>query len=318
MPGNDSSYQWQFNIPENETPFQYNPERGFVSSANQRPSDSSYPYYLGRDYPMFRGLYVNRQLSYMNAITIQDMIALQNSNYNLFAEMAMPVMLNHLDPSDLGVLERKYFDELKKWNFNDDKDSKAAVVFDVFWKHLREAVYDDEYAGAPKIAKKPDDVTLLEGLVRDSVYHFTDNIQIPNIENLDLIMLSAFRATAKEIEPLESSGKWRWGAYKDAHISHLLKLPAFSAEHPNLGGGKNDINAITSDHGPSWRMVVQLSNQPEAYGIYPGGQSGNPGSRYYNNTIENWSKGDYYQLWMMQSSQQADARIRGTMHFVKG
>ena len=33
MPGMDSTYQWQGMIPQNEIPFQYNPARGFVSSA---------------------------------------------------------------------------------------------------------------------------------------------------------------------------------------------------------------------------------------------------------------------------------------------
>jgi len=317
MPGNDSSYDWQFMIPENETPFQYNPPRGFVSSANQRPADTSYPYYLGRDYPMIRGLYINRQLNYMNNISIQDMIALQNSNYNLFAEMAIPVMVNHLDAKDFGTLEKKYMEELRRWDFNENKESRAAVIFDLFWKQLKAAVYDDELSKAPKNIAKPQDVSLLEALMTDSVYKFTDNIYTPALENEELIMLSAFRKTAKEIEKMETEGKLNWGAYKDAHISHLLKISAFSSEHLVLGGGKQDINAITSDHGPSWRMVVQLSDVPEAYGIYPGGQSGNPGSKYYNNAIENWSSGNYFQLWKMQPSDKNDARITGLIHFAK-
>ena len=63
MPGTDSSYMWQGMIPQDETPFQYNPERGFVSSANQKPADSTYPYYLGRNYPPYRGLIINRKIS---------------------------------------------------------------------------------------------------------------------------------------------------------------------------------------------------------------------------------------------------------------
>ena len=31
---------------------------------------------------------------------------------------------------------------------------------------------------------------------------------------------------------------------------------------------------------PSWRMIVQLSNPTEAYGVYPGGQDGNPGVNF--------------------------------------
>ena len=43
-------------------------------------------------------------------------------------------------------------------------------------------------------------------------------------------------------------------------------------------------------------MVVEMKDEPEAYGIYPGGQSGNPGSKYYDGSVDNWSKGQYYQI----------------------
>ncbi|GAC1593521.1 MAG: hypothetical protein NVS3B19_15730 [Ginsengibacter sp.] len=69
MPGVDSNYEWKGMIPQDEVPFQYNPERGFISSANQRPADSTYPYYLGRGYPPYRGLIINRKLTSMNGIT---------------------------------------------------------------------------------------------------------------------------------------------------------------------------------------------------------------------------------------------------------
>jgi len=49
-------------------------------------------------------------------------------------------------------------------------------------------------------------------------------------------------------------------------------------------------------HGPSWRMVVHLTDEIEAYGLYPGGQSGNPGSAYYDSFIDYWAAGKYYRL----------------------
>lgn len=97
MPGSDSSYMWQAMIPMDETPYQYNPERGFVSSANQRPTDTAYHYYLGRDYPSPRGIIVNRKLAGMQNITPRDMMEMQTDNYNVFGEMAAPVFTKNLD-----------------------------------------------------------------------------------------------------------------------------------------------------------------------------------------------------------------------------
>ena len=50
----------------------------------------------------------------------------------------------------------------------------------------------------------------------------------------------------------------------------------------NVGGWGNTINAYGHSHGPSWRMIVHLTPETEAYGVYPGGQNGNPGSKYYD------------------------------------
>jgi penicillin amidase len=57
-------------------------------------------------------------------------------------------------------------------------------------------------------------------------------------------------------------------------------------------------------------MIVQLSANTEAYGIYPGGQSGNPGSPYYDNFIDNWSNGKYYPLWMMNREEGTDTKVK--------
>jgi penicillin amidase len=62
-------------------------------------------------------------------------------------------------------------------------------------------------------------------------------------------------------------------------------------------------------------MIVSLTPETEAWGIYPSGQSGNPGSRFYDNFIDDWVAGKYYRLWMMKASEQGDKRIIGTMHF---
>jgi penicillin amidase len=47
-------------------------------------------------------------------------------------------------------------------------------------------------------------------------------------------------------------------------------------------------------------MVVELGPEIKAYGIYPGGQSGNPGSPYYEDMIDDWNSGELYPLWFMK------------------
>ena len=69
---------------------------------------------------------------------------------------------------------------------------------------------------------------------------------------------------------------------------------------------------------PSWRMIVQLTTPTEAYGVYPGGQSGNPGSRFYDDYVDNWVAGKYNKLWIMGEGDRTDKNIKWTMKFGKG
>jgi hypothetical protein len=52
-------------------------EAGFVSSANQHPTSSDYPYYLGWFFPQYRGKRINQKLSKMNSIIPDDCRLLQ-------------------------------------------------------------------------------------------------------------------------------------------------------------------------------------------------------------------------------------------------
>jgi penicillin amidase len=55
-------------------------------------------------------------------------------------------------------------------------------------------------------------------------------------------------------------------------------------------------------------MIVQLGDRPVAYGIYPGGQSGNEGSTYYDDFLSDWNKGKYYRLSFFMSQTEAAAQ----------
>jgi len=318
MPGIDSSYLWQGMIPQDEVPNQLNPERGFVSSANQKPvDDTNYPYYLGRNYPVFRGKVLNTQLSKMQNVSIEDMKALQNSNLNGFAVSAVPVILKHLNPASINGDEKKYFELLKNWNLRNDKDSKGATVYELLWNELFDLIYEDEYKNAPEVILYPYASTLLEALLKDPDYKFVDIVGTTQKENISDILNIAFKNITPELKKLEKNDNLGWGEYKATKVSHLTKLGPFSRNDIVSGGNANAVNATKKGHGPSWRMIVSLTANTEAYGVYPGGQNGNPGSKYYDNFIDTWADGKYYPLWVMNASEQNDSRVKWKMNFIK-
>ena len=80
-----------------------------------------------------------------------------------------------------------------------------------------------------------------------------------------------------------------------------------------MGGGRNAINATRGGVGPSWRMVVELGPEVKSWGIYPGGQSGNPGSPHYDDFVDTWARGELDELLFMQSPEDAPGSIHRTL-----
>ena len=47
-----------------------------------------------------------------------------------------------------------------------------------------------------------------------------------------------------------------------------------------------------------------MSTPVQAYGVYPGGQSGNPGSPFYDNMIDHWANGKYYKKHFLKTPEE--------------
>lgn len=296
MPGTDSTFGWQGDVAIEENLTMYNPGRGYVSSANQYPYDTTYPYYQGGTFELFRGLTIDRYLASMENVTVADMQRMQTDNYNTFAELARPVLLRYVSEATLNADEKKYVDLLSNWNLRADANEKAATVLKVWWDSLTVCMYRDELAQSSKPMPWPEKSTLIEALVRDPNYSFADDITTPEKETVAETVIKAYRLAIPALKQYERENRLEWGAYKDGAVTHLLKIPSLSRLHVLGGGGENIINAFKGTHGPSWRMVVELTDNINAYGVYPGGQNGNPGSKYYDSFIDSWVAGRYYRL----------------------
>ena len=320
MPGEDSSYMWQGFIPQGENPHSKNPERGYLESANQRPVDSTYPYFIPGSYITARAITIENYLSKMNGITPNDMMQLQNNYFNTLAEDVRPILLQFVREDDLNAAEKKYLDIFKSWDLMASPDSKGQTVYQCWFDSLEVGIWQDELSRTRPMSPWPNEQTTMEWLKRDSAFKFIDDINTPQIETIYDVVTIALKKASIELVKIEAAGKLEWTKFKNPTVYHLLKdaLPAFARKGLNVGGNGNIINAVTHSHGPSWRMVVQLSTPTEAYGVYPGGQSGNPGSKYYDDYIDNWVAGKYNKLWFMREGDRMDKNIKWTMKFKNG
>jgi len=156
---------------------------------------------------------------------------------------------------------------------------------------------------------------LMDDINKYPDFKFFDDINTPQKETLADDVTAAFQKAAAVIRKADENGTMAWAKYKDTRVEHLARIDAFSRLHLPIGGGTNTINAAKEQHGPSWRMIVSLTPETEAWGVFPGGESGNPGSRFYDDFVSDWALGKYYPLWMMKASDVNDKRVKWEMSF---
>ncbi|MGS2726306.1 penicillin acylase family protein [Psychroserpens sp. BH13MA-6] len=304
MDGSDPDHDWQSFIPQAYNAHTKNPERGFVSSANQHPVDESYPFYVFNDgYETYRNRVINEFLDSKDKITVDDFKDLQNNNFNLKASELLPYIFETMNTSALTEEEKEIYQQIQAWDFNSDIDQIGPSIWTTWWRNLYGKVWD-EYDAENIALDKPFTYQTIYLLKNHPDDEFMDIIDTPEVETAQDLFLMSFKETAKTLmEWKAQNGPYNWKAYKATYVGHLLQaLPAFSRFDLPIGGDRNTVNAADKNHGPSWRMIVEMSTPPKALGIYPGGQSGNPGSYYYDNFIDDWAVGNYHELLFLQNA----------------
>ena len=285
-----------------ENPHVLNPAQGYVASANQVTTDSTYPYnYTNSGWVNLRAWRINHLLSGMQKASVADMQAMQNDTYSELAAKIAPIFLMYTHTNS------RYVDELKKWDYHLNADSKAATFFQVWWSYFYEIYWSSvELSHVPNALKPLQEITIL--LSMDEVHYsgYSEHL----VANVEWSCKKALDSMGR----LEKSASSDWYKVKNTSVTDLAKLAAFSYDHMKIGGWGNTINAAKGDHGPSWRMIVQMGKEIEAYGVYPGGQSGNPGSKYYADYLQHWVEGKYYKLdFLPNSDKQDDKAIKYTL-----
>jgi len=325
LDGTDPAYDWQGWIPAAHNPHTKNPARGFVSSANQFSAGPDYPYYLNWAYANYeRGHRINQRLAAMRQATPDSLRELQNDVLDLNAQLMLPRMLELVSapsegmvPPAPGTAEAKVLAEMRRWPYQYTADAVGASVFNLWYNDLVKRLWEDEFGS--KVTgvemRYPGRDRTNNLILREPNSPWVDDRRTPTKETLPQLVLQSLQfatdSLTQKFGPL--SAKWRWANQKSTDVLHLLQLKGFGVMDVDCGGGAGIVNATSERNGPSWRMVVALGPQVRAYGVYPGGQSGNPGSPYYNNLLETWRVGKLDELVFLRSAQEASPRVPTTL-----
>ncbi len=313
--GSTLGAQWPGFIPMAHIPQIKNPERGYVASSNQASTAPDYPYYYFGYFDDYRGRYINSVLDAQKKFSAREMATLQNDNYSLKAGEGLPKLIALLDVSGLDDRGKNVLDTLKAWNYRFNAGAKAPIAFEEWFERAGKLTFDELAEDGSEPPLYPEDwrfLELLENHPNDSIF---DLRSTPEQENAGGMVTRAFREMVEELGDQWADPAYTWAAYKSTEIRHLANLPGMGSGRLAVGGYGDAPNAISRTAGPSWRMIVELGPEIRGQGIYPGGQSGNPGSSYYDNMIGKWSKGEYQELFFMKSADDRRKPVLFTMKF---
>ena len=205
---------------------------------------------------------------------------------------------------------------LSEWDMYNSPDAIGATIFETWMPILMNAIWQDEFSSDKIDLDFPSRDRTTYMLRNEPNAKWFDNIKTPQTETMRQIVLESFSATLDTLIARHGNigPTWQWTEVKSAEIRHLSRqIKPFNAPKLRTGGGGSIVNAITKTHGPSWRMIVELGKTPKAYGIYPGGQSGNPGSPYYLNMLKKWEQGELNELVFLKTADEANERLTQKM-----
>lgn len=336
LPGITDEYDWKGYVPFEELPHQYNPEGGFIASANNRTVPADYPYHIGTWYAQpNRYERITELLNAKDRLSVEDFKAIQLDRYSKLAEAYMPVFIKALsDETNLTPTGRAAFDLLKNWNYVMDADDAAPLIFESVYVNLVGCIYADEmepalyeqYLRLGSIWRNATD-QLLE--TEESVW-FDDVTTSDRKELLKDMVSCAFGKAVTDLESQLGSDPvtWKWGNLHRLILNHPLSTvnildkvfklrrgpyPVGGSFHTVAPYGYTTAKTFDSEFGASHRHIFDLSDWDHSLTVIPTGNSGIPASRHYCDQSELYVAGKYHADPFSQEKVKAHARYH--MHF---
>ncbi|MFB7186994.1 penicillin acylase family protein [Streptomyces sp. NPDC056230] len=147
-PGWSSEYGWKKDpIPFDELPYEYNPKRGYIVTANQPVIDEKkYPYMLTKDWGYgTRSQRINdliqSKIKGGGKISTEDMQKMQMDNTSEIAALLVPELMK-INISDKSVREAQKL--LEGWDYTQESDSAAAAYFNAVWRNILKLAFGNK------------------------------------------------------------------------------------------------------------------------------------------------------------------------------
>ncbi len=322
VPGWTGEYEWIDTIPFDSMPREFNPEEGYIVTANNAVVGPDFPYFLSMDWdPGYRARRIVALIEADPTLSISDIQAIQGDSTPLWAQDILPFVTG-LTATDTRLNDG--LDLLRGWNGIADRRSAGAALFESFSLHLVEQTFGDELGQRLLQRAYGTLMVALENLLPDPASPWFDDITTPVVEGRDAILLLALQDAMDELsETLGGNmSRWRWGDLHTATFesqslgqSGIGLIEAIFNRGPvEVDGAIGTVNNTAYDPSepygvtvvPSYRQVIDLGDFTRSVSMHTTGQSGHPFQRHYADMIDHWRNIEYApMLWSRSDVERA-------------
>ena len=306
VPG-DGRYEWDGYLPIIEKPNDLNPNKAYLSTANQNVTPSDYEHWDAVGFSWsdpYRGERVNEVLQQSSELTIEDMMQLQTDYLSIPAQSLIPKLME-FEFKDPQALAAQHY--LKDWDYYLEANSIAAGIY---------AAWEDQIKFQAADQFIPDAGKNLIRLQLFRIMEWIDDPELifsaPSIQNRDVFLRDSFIDAIKSLSELlgPDMDQWHYGqaSYKHIAIKHPLSdfvsadvqskidLPALPRGGNAYTPGSSGSNKRQTS-GATFRIIVDTDDWDTAMGTNSPGQSGNPDSPFYNNLYESWANDQFFPVY---------------------
>lgn len=304
VPGAAGKYEWQGFLPVSELPQKHNPPDGFVASANANILPPDYKHTISYEWSTpYRIRQIERRIKEKEVFTMDDFRNMQHDSTTIPGQE----LVHLLQTFDTKPLDAECVKLFREWDGVLSRDSKAAVLYG-YW--VAELLRDYYAPRAPRalysfVKGRGGMPTMLDDLRHPSTLDNSDSLMTRR-KFLQTTFAEAVKETKKRFPKFPQEGTW--GELHHVQFSHpLAKLGPTYAEAFNLAripkaGDGYTPHAASYDGsfrvstGATYREIFDLADWDRGMATSAPGQSGQPGSPFYENLQPLWGDEEYFPL----------------------
>lgn len=290
---------WSGYLPLAETPFSFNPQQGWLATANNKQRLPENNFNIPGNFAADRIERLSQLLTSEEILTVQDFMDMQMDYYDVsllrwVEKLKKPLM--DFGPEGINMSEK-----LASWDGYSGKESGETAFIYTFIFRLKKNMFEDEIGDSYKRVK---DFWLLAALDNDTLIWY-DDITTPDIKESGKEIINK---TLKE--SLEITRGKTWGDLQSFKMEHpfavvpVLKDLLHLSYGPwewggTLGTPNQSYSTYNENHfdviiGCSWRFIIDFANPDAIKMVLPAGNSGNPMSPHFDDFLDMWRSGKYW------------------------